>query len=142
VFSALLARSGSSAEELVAASHRIGAGRSMRIALRLCRALLGVPMSDPVADDAHAGRLAEGAAARMLGEQPRWNARDTADNLRFNLALCDSPGDRARTAWRWATLPSPEDWSRRPLPDALFPLYRLLRPLRLLSRYGGRAGSE
>lgn len=138
-FAALLARSGMTAAALESAARQVGAGRAMGVALEMVRRLLGVEVGagppEPVV-----GELAGAAADRMLSDQPRYDARDTAGNLSFNLRLCDTAGDRARTAWRWLTRPTPEDWNAWPLPDALFPLYRLLRPLRLLGRYGGRLG--
>lgn len=135
-FAGLLDRSGADPTGLAERGERIGAGRAVRVALSLCRDLLGMDL--PGTPDPEVAALARSAAARMLGDQPRYDAADTADNLRFNLRLCDSAADRARTAWRWLTLPSPEDWTWRPLPDALFPAYRLLRPVRLLARYAPR----
>ena len=134
-FAALLARSGSSAPRLLERAAAAGAGRPMGVALEMSRTLLGV---GPGASGRTVAALAENAAVRMLGDQPRYDAKDTSGNLRFNLRLCDTRWDRLRTAWRWLTLPTPEDWTARPLPDRLFPLYRLLRPIRLLARYGPR----
>jgi hypothetical protein len=65
---------------------------------------------------------------------------ETAANLAFNLRARDSAMDRARFAARWLFAPSPEDWRWARLPDALFPLYRVLRPVRLLLRHGPGGG--
>lgn len=135
-FAGLLVRSGEDAAALVEAGDALGAGRAARVGLALCRRLLGMDL--PEWRDEAVRRLTAAAAERMLGDQPRYDAADTADNLRFNLQLCDTPADRVRTAWRWLTISTPEDWSWRPLPDALFPAYRVLRPARLLARYGPR----
>jgi hypothetical protein len=62
-------------------------------------------------------------------------------NLRFNLRARDRAADRARYVARWLFAPTPEDWRWSDLPDALFPLYHVLRPVRLLflrERGGGR----
>ena len=42
---------------------------------------------------------------------------------------------RATYYFRRATTPTVEDWNSTPLPDFLFPLYHLVRPLRLMSHY-------
>lgn len=72
---------------------------------------------------------------------PRADAHDTRANLRFNFRLRDGAADRARFAAHWLFTPSPEDWAWARLPDALSPLYRALRPLRLGVRYGLRRGA-
>jgi hypothetical protein len=46
----------------------------------------------------------------------------------------DRPGDRARYVGRSLMVPQPEDWRAVPLPDPLFPLYYLIRPVRLALR--------
>jgi hypothetical protein len=72
----------------------------------------------------------------MFGEELR-DADETAANLLFNLRARDSAADRAQYAARWLFAPGPEDWRWVHLPDPLFPLYRALRPVRLLLRHGG-----
>lgn len=114
----------------------LGARRTVLLALALARRLLGLPLPPALAEAA--GRepgleaLCDEAEARLFGPEPE---EETAANLRFNLAARDSRADRVRYAWRWATIPSPEDWAWVSLPDPLLPAYRVLRPLRLLLRY-------
>ncbi|MDB4906950.1 MAG: hypothetical protein JWO05_1734 [Gemmatimonadetes bacterium] len=57
-------------------------------------------------------------------------------HARLALSLRLREGVAARTAFilRWIFEPGTEDWEAIPLPDALFPLYYVLRPLRLLAR--------
>jgi hypothetical protein len=138
-FAALRARIGVEPEALARAGAGIGAERCVRSALRLSAMLLGTP---GVATDAETARLSAQAASHLLGDAPRWTPRDTAGNLRFNLGLCDTRADRLRTAWRWATLPTAEDWAWIDLPDAATPLYRVLRPFRLMGRAAGLARGE
>jgi hypothetical protein len=123
--------------------------RVLALALRVARdvvgLLLSVEVSAAVSDDGPLTGLAA-EVGRVLwdgAEEPE----DTAANLAFNLRLREGVGERMRFAWRWLTLPTPEDWQALPLPDALLPLYRVLRPARLLARYapgprrrGGSAG--
>jgi hypothetical protein len=118
---------------------RAGALRARRtflLGLALARRLLGLPLPPELAAAAASepglDALCDQAEARLFGPEPE---EETAANLRFNLAARDSRADRLRYAWRWATIPSPEDWAWLPLPDPLLPAYRVLRPLRLLVRY-------
>ena len=43
--------------------------------------------------------------------------------------------DRLRFAWRLASTPSVSEWQMTEFPDVLFPLYRILRLLRLMRRF-------
>jgi len=116
------------------------ARRTVLLGLHLAHALLAVPLSADVAHEIAAdggiAALAAEAADRLFGPEPGDDAAGTRANLRFNLRLRDGAADRVRSAARWLFGPGPEDWKWRPLPDALFPLYRVLRPLRLLARHG------
>ena len=80
--------------------------------------------------------LADEAERRMLSPEAEGDAAETRANLAFNLRARDGTADRVRSAWRWLTHPGPEDWEWLSLPDPLFPAYRVLRPLRLVLRYG------
>jgi hypothetical protein len=117
-------------------SAALGARRTVLLGFALARRLLGLPL--PPALAAAAGRepgleaLCDEAEARLRGPEPE---EETAANLRFNLAARDSRGDQLLYAWRWATIPGPEDWAWLSLPDRLLAAYRVVRPLRLLMRY-------
>jgi hypothetical protein len=118
----------------------VHARRTLLLGLSLARRLLDAPLADGVMReieaDAGLAALAAEAEGRMFGEEPE-EGGETAANLRFNLRARDGAVDRARYAARWLFAPTPEDWRWAALPDALFPLYRLLRPVRLLLRHGG-----
>jgi hypothetical protein len=119
------------------------ARRTLLLGLSLARRLLGAPLPPAAAAEIDAdpglAALAAEAEARMFADAPD-DAEETPANLLFNLRARDSAADRARFAARWLFAPSPEDWRWARLPDALFPLYRVLRPVRLLLRHapGGR----
>ncbi|HSU13331.1 nucleotidyltransferase family protein [Longimicrobium sp.] len=119
------------------------ARRTVLLGLSLARRLLDAPLPPAVVreieGDAALSRLADEAVRRMF-EETGDEGEDTAANLAFNLRARDGTMDRARYAGRWLFGPSPEDWRWAHLPDALFPLYRVLRPVRLLMRHGGRRG--
>jgi putative nucleotidyltransferase-like protein len=124
---------------VLARAAELHARRTVLLGLALARRLLGAPLSNYVAreieDDAGLAALAD-EAERRLFDDDAGDGDETAANLAFNLRARDGVLDRARYAVRWAFGPSPEDWRWVHLPDALFPLYRVLRPLRLLMRHG------
>ncbi|HEX2202697.1 MAG TPA: nucleotidyltransferase family protein, partial [Longimicrobium sp.] len=119
------------------------ARRALLLALALAHRLVGLELPDAVAREIEAdgvvAELAKEAEARMFDAREEDDG-DTAANLRYNLRVQDGAAARAAYAYRWLALPSPEDWAWRRLPDALFPLYRALRPARLLLRYAPRGG--
>lgn len=121
----------------------VHARRTLLLGLSLARRLLDAPLADDVVReieaDAGLAALAAEAEARLFGEEPG-DGEETAANLRFNLRARDRSIDRARYVARWLFAPTPEDWRWAHLPDALFPLYRVLRPVRLLLRHGRGGG--
>jgi hypothetical protein len=121
------------------------ARRTLLLGLALARRLLDAPLSQEIAReiDADAGlaALVAGAEARLFGAEGD-DGEETPANLLYNLRARDGAVDRARYAARWLFAPSPEDWRWARLPDALFPLYRVLRPVRLLLRHGRRSGGR
>ena len=126
------------------AARQVRAERTVRLGFALAHRLLGARLPKGVLteieEDRTIARLAAESEARMFDPSSADDeeADDTAANLLFNLRARDSAADRARYAWRWLTLPSPEDWGAANLPDALFPVYRVTRPLRLFARYAPR----
>jgi len=127
----------------LALAAELRARRTLLLGLSLARRLLDAPLptSAAAAIDADAGlaALVAGAEARLFGDEPG-DGDGTTANLLFNLRARDGVVDRAKYAARWLFAPSPEDWRWARLPDALFPLYRLLRPVRLLLRHGPGGG--
>lgn len=125
-----------------ARAERFGCERALRLGLHLAQALLGAPIpgeviqrvrSDPVTD----------ALARQVTERIFSDDERPADSLgphfhAFQLRTIDRVRDRLRYLHRAALTPAPEDWTSIPLPDALFPLYYLIRPIRLVVSYAAR----
>src|SRR5258708_39434934 len=56
--------------------------------------------------------------------------------FRCNLRIMDRKRDAITGLLRSTFVPTISDWQALPLPAALYPLYYLLRPLRLLKKYG------
>lgn len=117
--------------------------RTVLLGLYLASWLLDAPVSAEVRREAAASpvirALAEEAVERMFGPDTT-SGRETRANLRFNLRLRQGAMEKTRYVARWLFGPTPEDGRWTHLPDALFPLYRVLRPIRLLARHGGPGG--
>ncbi|HEU0298254.1 MAG TPA: nucleotidyltransferase family protein [Longimicrobium sp.] len=115
----------------------IGARRTVLLALLLFRDALGMPPTESIdrtlAADPPLAELA--AEARGLWLRADADEYDAPGKVRFNFRLRDGAADRVRYAARWLFTPTPEDWAWLALPDALAPLHRLLRPLRLAARH-------
>lgn len=116
----------------------VGARRTVLLALRLMRGALGLEVRGDAdrAIDHHPDHMTLADEARQLWFAAEVPEEATAANLRYNYRLRDGAADRVRYAARWLFAPSPEDWAWVRLPDALAPLYRVARPLRLALRYG------
>jgi hypothetical protein len=65
-----------------------------------------------------------------------------AQRIRFHLQVMDSLGEKIRYCLRLALTTTPVDWELMQLPDSASFLYRPLRLLRLLKKYGGTAGQR
>lgn len=130
-------------ERIVRRASSIGAGRTVLLALLLARDTLGLAVTESIDRMISADPVlpALAAEAHALWDDAEADEHDTRANLRFNYRLREGAADRARYAARWLFTPSPEDWAWARLPDALSPLYRALRPLRLAARYGPRRGA-
>jgi hypothetical protein len=112
--------------------------RAVALGLLLARTLLDAPVPDPppaAALDPALPRLA-GRILRVFaeGEPPRSFLHDWLDVRADHLASLDGFGDRLRYVLRTLLTPNAWDWARFHLPDGLYPLYYLLRPIRLAVR--------
>lgn len=121
------------------AASALRARRTLLLGLALAHRLLDAPLAADVVremdGDGGIGALADEAERRTF-EGGADGGDEAPANLAFNLRARDGTLDRARYAAAWAFGPTPEDWKWARLPDALFPLYRVLRPVRLLLRHG------
>jgi hypothetical protein len=62
---------------------------------------------------------------------------ESTEYFRLILKLRERRGDRLRYLWRLAWMPSAGDVAAVRLPEALFPLYRIVRIGRLLRKFVG-----
>jgi Uncharacterised nucleotidyltransferase len=119
---------------------RLGIVRIVLISLLLARDLLGYQLPDIFGVGHDIGiceQLANGFQRRLRnGDQPD---TDSLDYFRTMLRLRERWQDRARFAVRLAITPSVREWHSLSIPDRLFPMYRVVRGIRLLRRFCTRA---
>jgi hypothetical protein len=115
----------------------LGSQRMLWLGLLLAHDLLAAPLPADVASTIRA----EGVV-RSLAPQARQRLFAAGDrhptefeSVVYHLRARERWRDRLRYAVLLAVLLTPGDWDAVRLPDGLFPLYYLLRPLRLLKVY-------
>ena len=121
-------------------------GRHMlTLGLLLAQELGGIDVPDSVFSSAeeldclrkYAAEIQRGLFAR--GPEPLGNI----ERFRCNLRIMDRNRDAVTSLLRSIFVPTISDWQALTLPGALYPLYYLFRPLRLLKEYGAsRAGKN
>jgi hypothetical protein len=122
-----------------ARARRNGSGLSILLAIAMAQKLFGTPVP-PALGAALAGNrqvagLADDLAARLRGRFP---ADAEQENL-ADLLVCDRLGDKIRAAAKIVMTPTPGDYHALPLPAALWPVYRVTRPVRLATKLVSRA---
>jgi Uncharacterised nucleotidyltransferase len=114
------------------------AGRMVRVGLALAVALFDTPLPPEVLvavrNDQVATELAESVARRLV-QRPFLTLSGTG-RFAFRRKMQPSGLVSWRYAMRLAVVPADEDWKMVKLPPALAPLYIVLRPIRLLRKYG------
>ena len=76
-------------------------------------------------------RCAEGVRERIF----QIRAPDKIEAFLFNLEVMDHKRNAIAGLFLFVLVPRISDWQGAPLPDALYPLYYLLRPLRLAAQF-------
>jgi len=129
---------------LMAHAGRLRARRTLAVSVHVASRLLDFPLDDAwrraLKDVPAAAPLAE----RMVRELEAHELRDEpwaegAALVRRYGELVDTRMDRARLYLHAALDPTAKDQEAVALPEALVPLHRVLRPVRLAGRYVGRA---
>jgi hypothetical protein len=114
-------------------ARRLGIVRIVAVSLWLAHRLFGLELPKQILPECpDAMELSAVVGSRLVtGADPQ---PESAAYFRSMARLRERRQDRARFFWRLATTPSVGEWQAVPLPDALFPLYRGVRALRLLKR--------
>jgi hypothetical protein len=110
-------------------SDALGIRRMVEVTFTLAHVLLGAPLPPNMASDAQVGSLA-GEIIPLIG---RSAPLDTESMTYFRLMtrVRERRRDRGRFWWRLATTPTTGEWSAVRLPAPLFPLYHLVRAIRI-----------
>ena len=115
-----------------------GCQRALFLCLFLAEDILGTPIPHEIKQktqhDPLTVRLA-GQVTRRLLEGPLIVPGIWEKTL-FGLQLMERVQDRISYCVHVLTTPTPAYWSSLPLPEFLFPLYYVLRPMRLAGKYG------
>jgi len=121
-------------------ARKLGIVRIVRVSMLLTSRLLHVDI--PAAADLHFGSdaEAESLANEIEGHitaAAEFNVESVA-YFRLMMRLRENGRDRMRFLSRLILTPGPGEWAALRLPDALFPLYRLVRLWRLGGKLAGR----
>jgi hypothetical protein len=144
----LLKRNPSLDWEQVMERAKIARGQRMLfLGIFLAHDLLGAPLPPEIAQtvrrDPHTAQLARQVQWRLF-EGPLQLFKPWK-SMNFQLQLIDRARDRLAYSPRYwlqaLTTPIKDDRNWLPLPDALAPLYSVLRPVRLAIKYGRRVAS-
>ena len=115
----------------------LGCSRRVELGLLLAQNLLGAPLPQQVrariASQASLEPLADRIEATLL--DPRFEGMRPFEAMRFNMRLYERNRDRLRYCVNTILAPSLVEWTRWPLPRALFFLYPPLRLMRLSRKY-------
>jgi hypothetical protein len=108
-------------------------GISFWLAEHLLRADLPQPAQRVIANDPDVPVLGQQFAARLAGSAPY--DLNSSEYFRRILQLRERRADRWRYLWRLVWTPGAGDLAAVQLPEALFPLYRIVRLARLLRKF-------
>jgi hypothetical protein len=112
---------------------KFGTAQMLLTGLRLAQSMLAVPLPQniirKIEENKSIEKIAERAQLLMFGATPDSLRRFLGYNL--YLKSMESPKDKAHFWITQALQPTPLEWQLLPLPARLYPLYYLLRPLRL-----------
>lgn len=120
----------------------MGGGRMLRLGLYLAREVSGANLPEEVVLKVRADPVVRELAAQIrrgLFVEPRARGILAGSFFQsFHFKMRERPQDRLRYLLHAVTAPNESDWMHLPLPEYLFALYYLLRPVRLATKYGRR----
>lgn len=116
----------------------LGGRRMLLLGLFLASDLLGTELPGEILE-----KIEADPAIRSLATKVRARLFDPPDNKPdvfamsfFHLRARERLRDKIRYIFRLATTPNPGDWALLDLPAFLYFLYYVIRPIRLVTRYG------
>jgi hypothetical protein len=137
----LQAQSGIPWNELLEHSARFGCRRMVLAGFELCRKMTGAvlpnELDQAVAEDTAARKLARDFESGIFESGGRSGQAGHLRAMRMRWFARERWQDRIAGALRQAFTPGYSDWKSVRLPPALFPLYRIVRPIRLACDFAG-----
>lgn len=127
---------------IAAAARRRGMERALFLALRLASDLMDLPVPEALAARVEGDRRVRELAGRVvasIGERRPFAEQPWTRLHSFSLCARERWRDRIRHLAHLALTPGPNDWTPLRLPNELYGLYYLLRPVRLVGKYARRA---
>jgi hypothetical protein len=130
-------------EWMMAQAGALGGERMLLLGLFLASDLLGAALPNRILQRVHADPmvkvLAERITEQLFGEASGLGGLfEQAYFHPLHIKMRERLPDKIRYCVRAATTQTVEDWDLLPLPNFLFPLYYVLRPIRLTGKYGLR----
>ena len=116
-----------------------GGQRMLLLGLFLAKSLLGAPLPEEIRTQVEADPAVKGLAGQVqqrLFQTSNGSSPGLWESSIFHLKARERLKDRIWYCNRLAMSTTPGDWNIRSLPDSLFPLYYLIRPIRLAGKYG------
>ncbi len=123
---------------LIEEARALGSERMLQLGLFLANELLGAPLPVAVEREMRTDPVVASLATRLhswLFVDPEQQP-GTLGSIPFHLKARERWQDRTRYCLRLAFTTTAGDWALVRLPSPLFPLYYLLRPIRLVGTYG------
>ena len=119
-------------------ARRLGAERMTLLGLHLANGLLGAAVPDPILRRVQEDRVVRSLAAQVCRKFFRESsaAPGATQRFLFRARMRGNLWEGLGYVFRLATAPTEEDWSQVQLMGPLSPLYGVLRPFRLLRKYG------
>ncbi len=130
-------------KQLVERADALRCKRMLLLGLFLANDLFETELADEVFHEVQADAMVKVLAGevreQLFSEAPRpWGILEGSAFQHFQFRMIEQPRDKLRYCVHRVTAPTLLDWKALPLPAALFPFYRLLRPILLTGRFGRR----
>lgn len=117
-------------------SVKLGSKRILLFSLYLASELLGTVLPEEILLKMQADHIAKLASVQVCEELFNSSEKSSGERIFLRKLGRERWRDKIRYFLRIAITPNEKDWALLPLPNSLFFLYYLLRPLRLIGKYG------
>lgn len=129
--------------EMLAHSRALGAGRALLVTAQVAHIVLGMPLNEVWLSALNADEDARRLAADMASSLDAYGRNgvpfpDGGSLQMLYSRFLTTRRERTSVLVRTLVMPTEHDWQSVRLPDALMPLYWVIRPARLALSYAGR----